>query len=129
MKKKIIQTWLIASLCSVLPITYAAEPEDINFNSVDVYGEKHSSSRHDDHRNRTDEVRLIQDGNYNQATVDVSGKNNRVSLLQEGNRNQGDIQLDGNRNRISTSQVGNNLGFELKVEGNNQNYILTQKRR
>lgn len=106
MKKKIIQTWLIVSLCSVLPITYAAKPEDINFNSVDVYGEKHSSSRHDDHRNRTDEVRLIQDGN----TVNVSGKNNRVSLLQEGNRNQGDIQLDGNRNRISTSQVGNNLG-------------------
>lgn len=131
MKNKVTQKWLIASVCLFIPITYAAEPEDINLNSIDqFYSNKPSSlSKHEYHASRSDDVQIIQQGNYNQATVDVSGKSNQLSLIQEGNRNKGDIQLDGDRNKILASQEGNNAGFALKVEGDNRTYILTQQKR
>jgi hypothetical protein len=122
MNNKVTKKLLIIGVCLFAPISYAAEPEDFNLKSVDLF-DTHKTSF------KSDEVQIIQQGNYNQAIIDVTGKNNKVGLTQNGNRNAGDIQLDGDRNKILASQDGNNMGFALKVTGDNRNYTVTQTSR
>jgi len=130
MKTHITRKLLIVSICLFMPVIHAAEPDSINLHAIDQLDiNKHSFYRDEHHLNKSDVIQIIQQGNDNQASVDVSGRNNQLSLSQEGNRNNGDIQLNGDRNKILAAQDGNGLGFGLKVEGDNHTYTITQQKR
>lgn len=126
MKTLIKQKFLVAGVCLFIPLAYAdidgnnlKSPDQIYPGSIDL-SERHNASVNNNESN------IIQIGNYNEAVVNMGGKQNQVDMSQIGNRNKGDISVTGKNDSLSVSQNGNGLSFGLKVDGNNRNYEITQ---
>ncbi len=68
----------------------------------------------------------MQQGNFNNATINQQGRGNVMQFVQQGNYNNLNAVQQGQNNNIEISQQGDNYEADLLQQGNDNNMQINQ---
>jgi hypothetical protein len=113
--------------CGLSGGTYATHLCSNATMTIDQHGTSNTARAYSQVTNHNDNVYTInQNGNSNNAYIDLDNDVNVASITQTGNSNYGEIYMNGDDNVYTITQTGNSFYAKMYAFGDDSAWAITQ---